>query len=1262
MNKKVIIVLGMHRSGTSVVTRGLKALGVEFGDTFMPHAAGDNKTGLWEDRDLNSLNEEILALVGYNLSSLRLIEADDMTGRQFSSLRLRAIDLLNRKIGKSDRFGINSSHMDKTLPFWQQVINNCNDVKDQYVIAVRNPLSVAQSLVVRGGLSAEKSYLLWLGHMIPAMVLTAGKPRVVIDYDLLMDNPIKQMERLASALAIVLGKTAKEELSSFAKDFPAQKLCRNCFDSRHLSPDSRLPSLAADAYEHLLKLAQDIISPDDPDCLHTWHRISGIYSSVTPFCGLPDREERMLVEHGRQSECLNQEISFHEDKIAILGKTVTESDSRIVKLNKLIADRDKQIYQILRSISWRSTSTLRAVRRFPVAFFEEINCFISKITRFIWRRFPVNIEKKTAFKNALFHNFSMIFSRTSAFRAWQSHRSGILETADKILDGRSQEKDLKNSVKRYENSRTTISVYVPYNFMPQTFGGGVRILNVYERLSNSYNINLIGVVGFGERLQIHELNDNCTVYLVPMSKEYYDLLSAEQQKAGGLLHDILISNEYKMIPDLIDISSQLKIETDIFISTQPYFFKLFLEYFSDKTLIYDAQNVDYELKKTYFQHPDSNESAKHYLRIVREVELLACQQSEYILGVSGEDVDKLCETYDVERNKIVMVPNGIDVHACHYISANERKTNKGMIGEEEKRVVFIGSAHGPNIEAVQYIINEVAAKNYDIHYTIIGNVNSAFEDKIIPRNVHFTGMISEEEKKKIYKTADLSINPMFSGSGTNLKVLEYLACGIPLVSTEFGMRGLEVFNDYIYFAQKEDFGEAIEKTISLPAAILEFNSKEARKICEENFDKSVIAKGLINIIKNTEEIREKRKNKINIAIEGRILHRNVSGSERYIYELIKNIPGKDQANKYEYRLVNKTGFKVNGVSNIHSISLSDKIDLFHRTYQVSNYNEILEMLSAKRSIITFLDLILCKNPDYFEKKKDHSNYVALMNLALNFADRIIAISEHAKRDVITTFNIPEEKIDVVYLGIDFNKFKKVDDKKEIDDFMAEYNLPRKYLLYVGTDYPHKNLKNLFIAYSKIMHLSEMRDYYLVIAGNNSYIKGPGYLNTYLEPIKHRVVSLGHFADEKMHLLYNASDICILPSLYEGFGLTVLEAFACGVPLICSDATSLTEVAGDAAYMVDAKDPDQIAQAIVDVAKDTCLRNMLINKGLEKVKQFSWEKCAEETYNVYKKVLETHNESKANEKALILQLSKIIESNMSPLSTVAVRRFVGSFMK
>lgn len=1312
MSKKVIIVLGMHRSGTSAVTRGLKALGVELGNNLMPPVANNNETGFWEDLDLNSLNEEILALVGSNWNSSRLIEPDELTVQSFSSLRLHAIDMLKRKIGKSDRFGMKNPRMCKTLPFWQQVIDHCDDVEDQYVIVVRNPLSVARSLAARDGFCTEKSYLLWLGHVIPTMTRTEGKPRVVIDYDLLMDDPFKQMERLASALGIVLDKNVKEELSNFAAGFLAQELRHTRFNPRHLALDSHLPTLAADAYRHLLNLAQDIVPLNDPTCIETWHRIDGVYSSMAPVYELLDREERMLAERERQIECLDQAISAREDQIAALGEAVADRDgqiialdeaiadrdgkivalgkaaadheeqilaqekkisalgeiivdrdNQIVKLNDSVLDRDKHINQILGSNSWRLTSPLRALRRFPNTFFQKFSCFKSNMFRFIWRRLPIQIEKKIAIKNALFHNFPKLFSRTSAYRAWQSYNSSILETADNVLDIKTPDADSNILYQRYENSRTTISVYVPYNFIPQTFGGGVRILNVYERLSNNYNVNLIGLVGYGERFQLIELNEYCTVYLVPMSKEYYDLLCLEQQKAGGLLHDILISNEYKMIPDLIDLSNQLKNETDIFISAQPYFFKMFLEFFNDKILIYEAQNVDYELKRTYFQHPDTNGSAKHYLDMVREVELLACQKSEYILGVSGEDIDDLCKIYNVERSKIVMVPNGIDVHACHYISPDERKRNKIKGRKRGKQVVFIGSAHGPNIESVQYILNEIAAQNSSIHYTIIGNVNIAFEEKRIPQNVHFTGMISEEEKKEIYRTADLAINPMFSGSGTNLKVLEYIACGIPLLSTKFGMRGLELFNNYIYIAQKKDFWEAIEKTLSLPAEILENNSKEARKICEENFDKSVISDGLKNIIKKTEEIRKKKKKKVNIAIEGRILHRNVSGSERYIYELIKNLPTMHQECDYKYCLVNKTGFKLNGISNIHYISLSDRVDLYHRTYQVSNYNELLELLSAKRSIFTFLDLILCKNPDYFEKKDNYNNYVTLMNLALNYADRIIAISEHAKGDVAKTFNISEEKIDVVYLGIDLNKFKKVNDKKEINDFKAEYNLPNRYLLYIGTDYPHKNLKNLFIAFSKIMHLPEMRDYSLVMAGNNSYIKGPGYLNTYLEPIKHRVISLGYFADEKIPLLYNASDICVLPSLYEGFGLTVLEAFACGVPLICSDATSLPEVAGDAAYMVDAKDPDQIVKAIMDIAKDTHLKNMLINKGLKRVKQFSWEKCAEETHNVYKKaLLEAHKESKANEKSLILQLSKLIESNMSSISKTAVRRFVGSIMK
>ena len=138
MNKKVIIVLGMHRSGTSAVTRGLKALGVELGDNLMPPVANNNETGFWEDLDLNSLNEEILALVGSNWNSPCLIEPDELTGQSFSSLRLRAIDLLKRKIGKSDRFGIKNPRMCKTLIRTARGVTY--DVKDNKHPSVASPI------------------------------------------------------------------------------------------------------------------------------------------------------------------------------------------------------------------------------------------------------------------------------------------------------------------------------------------------------------------------------------------------------------------------------------------------------------------------------------------------------------------------------------------------------------------------------------------------------------------------------------------------------------------------------------------------------------------------------------------------------------------------------------------------------------------------------------------------------------------------------------------------------------------------------------------------------------------------------------------------------------------------------------------------------------------------------------------------------------------------------------------------------------------
>lgn len=848
---------------------------------------------------------------------------------------------------------------------------------------------------------------------------------------------------------------------------------------------------------------------------------------------------------------------------------------------------------------------------------------LSGSLRAFYRRLPVAAERKSNMKSFVYDNFSFLVRTTKSYQHWlmlkASPASGLRNQTPEHQTRPLTKDEFMKMLQRLKDRKTTITVFIPYNFLPQTFGGALRIRSVYETLSRDFNIHLVGMVGYGAPLERHELNSRLTAYLVPMSRDYDDLLTAEQEKAGGLLHDILIADHYDKIPALVDLCRELEPQTDIFITSQPYFFTMILEHCHDRVLVYDAQNVDYDLKLSYFENPQGNETAKHYLKRVYDVEELACRKSDFILCVSDEDRNNLCRIYGAGRDKMVMVPNGIDVRACRFISSRKRLERQKDSATAKKHVVFVGSAHGPNMEATEFILNEIAGKNENIEYTIIGNLHSVFLHRNIPANVRFTGMISAEEKEKVYQSVDLAVNPMFSGSGTNLKVLEYVAWGIPLVSTPFGMRGLEVLNDHIVLAGRDEFAAAVEKTLAMPADVLERNTLAARKICAEHFDTSVINQELIGRIRAVENSPRKKKQICNIAVDGRILHRNITGSERYIYQLVKHIR-KHQNDANQLYLVHQAVFEIDHVSNIPCVSPKEKIDLFHRTYQISSYDDLRELVVAPRSILSFLDLILCKYPDYFGSVPEHQNYVELMSLSLNLADRILAISEHAKQDVIEYFNLSGDKIDVVYLGLDGNQFYKVSDSRAVDSFRAEYHLPQKFLLYIGTDYPHKNLKNLYRAFSKIMNLPHLSDYYLVTAGVNYYRQGTQYLQADLDRIRNRVIALGHFPDEKLHLLYNAASIFVFPSLYEGFGLTVLEAMACGTPVICSDATSLPEVAGDAAYLVDARDPEPLAKAIENVATDSRLREALIEKGLERVKLFTWEKCAKETYAVYEKLL------------------------------------------
>ncbi|MBU0648045.1 glycosyltransferase family 4 protein [Patescibacteria group bacterium] len=360
------------------------------------------------------------------------------------------------------------------------------------------------------------------------------------------------------------------------------------------------------------------------------------------------------------------------------------------------------------------------------------------------------------------------------------------------------------------------------------------------------------------------------------------------------------------------------------------------------------------------------------------------------------------------------------------------------------------------------------------------------------------------------------------------------------------------------------------------------------------------------------------KPKTKIVIDARKLVKNISGTERYISELVNWASQSKKVDEEIYILHrNKEGLQGKG-KVISQLRFKMGIDLFHRTYQFGSLPEIWEMMLAGKCIFTFHDLISFHYPDYFPSRKIYNSYVDSMKLGLYFADRVIAISEHAKQDIIKNFAVPAEKIEVIYHGIDTKQFCRLS-REKIDKFKQEHRLPDKYILNIGTNYPHKNLINLLQAFRQFVKIHP--EYYLVLAGNNHYRLGNKYLAEYLKPVQNRVIRYGYVDDEDINALFNGASMFVFPSLYEGFGFPVLEAYASEVPVVCSDATSLPEVASEAAMLIDANKSKNIFKAMDQLITNNNLQNKLIEAGKEQVKKFSWDKCVKETYQAYYRTID-----------------------------------------
>jgi len=230
------------------------------------------------------------------------------------------------------------------------------------------------------------------------------------------------------------------------------------------------------------------------------------------------------------------------------------------------------------------------------------------------------------------------------------------------------------------------------------------------------------------------------------------------------------------------------------------------------------------------------------------------------------------------------------------------------------------------------------------------------------------------------------------------------------------------------------------------------------------------------------------------------------------------------------------------------------------------------------------------------------------------ATHLIAVSEFTKKDLIRTLKVRSKQISVVYEGIDKKIFYHRGDW-EVKQAKAKYGLAKNYLLYIGTIQPRKNLVRLIESFAK----AGLKNVDLVLAGSRGWLHEDIYQAPEKFSVSKYVRFVGFVETEDLPALYSGAIGLVFPSLYEGFGLPILEAFACRCPVLTSKIGAMAEVAGEAAILVDPYNVDEMAAGLKKLASDENLRNALIQKGEQRIKDFSWEKTARETIKVFEKV-------------------------------------------
>ncbi len=365
-----------------------------------------------------------------------------------------------------------------------------------------------------------------------------------------------------------------------------------------------------------------------------------------------------------------------------------------------------------------------------------------------------------------------------------------------------------------------------------------------------------------------------------------------------------------------------------------------------------------------------------------------------------------------------------------------------------------------------------------------------------------------------------------------------------------------------------------------------------------------------------------------------LLANNLTGVGIYTYEVLKNLLEIDQKNQYKLffnsarssdqtkieelkKFPNVKIYKFNYPNKLLNLAITffnwpklDKMVGGCDLFWFPNLN-FWSISKNCKSIITVHDLSFKKIPWAYSKKMSFWHKVVKPGQKLKSADKIIAVSNSTKKDLVEVYGIPENKVSVIYSGVNVGRGTR--DEGLIKE---KYSLPHKFILYLGTLEPRKNVEGIISAFEQITDSG----YSLVIGGGKGWLYRKIYKKASRSSAKDKIKFIDYVDPADRSALYQLADLFIWPSFYEGFGFPPLEAMSVGCPVITSTNSSLPEVVGDAAILVDPYNVKEITSAMNQILIDDQLRQNLINKSYQQVKKFDWQNTAKEILNIFESTI------------------------------------------